>query len=257
MRTEDVKKSVYKMLKKIKKTTKLLLHTLGFDLKRFTPDNNPFLQLRKGIETFNIDLVLDIGANTGQFVSELRLIGYKNRVVSFEPLSGAYKELTQQAKGDSQWLVHPQSAIGDFDGEIEINIAGNSVSSSILPMLESHAAAAVDSVYLAKEKVPIYRLDSIASNYLTGKENLLIKIDTQGFEWQVLDGAKETLQFARGVLCELSLVPLYEGGKLWLEMIERLNSEGFTLWAIQKGFTDPRDGRTLQVDAIFFRLDEK
>ncbi len=78
-------------------------------------------------------------------------------------------------------------------------------------MLESHAAAAVDSVYLAKEKVPIYRLDSIASNYLTGKENLLIKIDTQGFEWQVLDGAKETLQFARGVLCELSLVPLYEG----------------------------------------------
>jgi hypothetical protein len=70
-------------VKKIKKTTKLLLHTLGFDLKRFTPDNNPFLQLRKGIETFNIDLVLDIGANTGQFVSELRLIGYKNRVVSF------------------------------------------------------------------------------------------------------------------------------------------------------------------------------
>ena len=51
--------------------------------------------------------------------------------------------------------------------------------------------------------------------------------------------------------------PCYEGGKLWLEMIERLNSEGFTLWAIQKGFTDPRDGRTLQVDAIFFRLDEK
>ncbi len=148
------------MLKKIKKTIKLLVHTLGFDLQRFTPGNNPFLQLRKGIETFNIDLVLDIGANTGQFVSELRLIGYKHRVVSFEPLSDAYKELTQQAKGDSQWLVHPRSAIGDFDGEIEINIAGNSVSSSVLPMLDSHSLAAADSVYLAKEKVPIELLEN-------------------------------------------------------------------------------------------------
>jgi FkbM family methyltransferase len=243
------------MLKTLKRTVKSSIHAIGLDLHRFSPSQNPFLQLCQGMEKFSVDLVFDIGANTGQFVSELRLIGYKNRVISFEPLSDAYKELTQQAKRDSQWLVHPRSAIGDFNGEIEINIASNSVSSSVLPMLDS--LAAVNLIYIAKEKVPIYRLDSIASNYLTGKENLLIKIDTQGFEWQVLDGAKETLQFARGVLCELSLVPLYEGGKLWLEMIERLNSEGFTLWAIQKGFTDPRDGRTLQVDAIFFRLDEK
>jgi FkbM family methyltransferase len=245
---------MFKILKNIIKSS---IQALGFDIRRLTPDSNPFLQIRKGMEQFDIDLVFDIGANTGQFASELRLIGYKGRMVSFEPLSVAHRELMQKPNRDSQWQIHPRTAIGDFDGEIEINIAGNSVSSSVLPMLESHAAAAVDSVYLAKEKVPIYRLDSIASNYLTGKENLLIKIDTQGFEWQVLDGAKETLQFARGVLCELSLVPLYEGGKLWLEMIERLNSEGFTLWAIQKGFTDPRDGRTLQVDAIFFRLDEK
>lgn len=121
-------------------------------------------------------------------------------------------------------------------------------------MLEAHATAAVKSAYISTEKVAIARLDSIASNYLSGKENYFIKIDTQGFEWQVLDGARETLANAQGVLCELSLVPLYEGQRLWLEMIERLNSQGFSLWAIQKGFTDPRDGRTLQVDAIFFRL---
>ena len=58
----------------------------------------------------------------------------------------------------------------------------------------------------------------------------------------------------RGILCELSLVPLYESQRLWMDMIQRLESVGFTLWAIQKGFTDSRDGRILQIDAIFFRL---
>jgi predicted amino acid racemase len=69
----------------------------------------------------------------------------------------------------------------------------------------------------------------------------------------VLDGAAETLKRAHGVLLELSLVPLYEGQTLWLEMIQRMADQGFTLWSIQKGFTDPRTGRSLQVDGIFLR----
>lgn len=76
------------------------------------------------MEQFGIDLVFDIGANTGQFASELRLIGYKGRMVSFEPLSVAHRELMQKPNRDSQWQIHPRTAIGDFDGEIEINIAG-------------------------------------------------------------------------------------------------------------------------------------
>lgn len=242
------------MLEILKRTVKSSIQAIGLDLHRLSPSQNPFFQLRKGLEKFSVDLVFDIGANTGQFATELRSIGYKGRIVSFEPLSDAHKKLNQEADRVSWWQVHPKIAIGDFDGEIEINVAGNSVSSSVLPMLEAHATAAVKSAYISTDKVAIARLDSIASNYLSGKENYFIKIDTQGFEWQVLDGAQETLANAQGVLCELSLVPLYEGQRLWLEMIERLNSQGFSLWAIQKGFTDPRDGRTLQVDAIFFRL---
>ena len=121
-------------------------------------------------------------------------------------------------------------------------------------MLEAHTKAALGSAYVNKEKVRISRLDSIVPNYTGGKENILLKIDTQGFEWQVLDGAEETLSKCQGVLCELSLVPLYEGQRLWLEVIERLNSMGFTLWTIQSGFIDSQNGRTLQVDAMFFRL---
>jgi hypothetical protein len=88
---------------------------------------------------------------------------------------------------------------------------------------------------------------------LRDAERYFIKIDTQGFEWQVLEGASETLKNATGVLCELSLVPLYEGQRLWLEIVERLKLEGFTLWSLQQVFCDKRSGRSLQVDAIFFK----
>jgi FkbM family methyltransferase len=237
----------------LKNIIKSLVFKTGFDLHRLTSTSNPNFQLLKGIDRFGIDLVFDIGANTGQFASELRTVGYRGRMVSFEPLSEAHKVLTEVSAGDLDWTIHRRGAIGDIDGEVEINIAGNSVSSSLLPMLDSHLSAAEDSAYIGSELVPINRLDSVAPNYIQESDRYFIKIDTQGFEWQVLDGGLDTLAKAQGVLCELSLTPLYEGQRLWLEMLQRLKAEGFTLWSIQKGFTDPRDGRTLQIDAIFFR----
>jgi hypothetical protein len=136
---------------------------------------------------------------------------------------------------------------------VEINIAGNSVSSSILPMLESHKAAAPASVYMGKETVAIQTLDAVAPQYLRNAQAPFLKIDTQGFEWEVLNGARDTLPNIRGLLLELTLSPLYGGQHLWRETIERLEAEGFSLWALQPGFTDPINGRTLQVDGMFFR----
>ncbi len=237
-----------------KKIIRKIIHSLGFDLHRLTPSSNPAFQLLKALNRFDIDMVLDVGANVGQFASELRSIGYKGNLVSFEPLSAAHMALSEAAGRDPKWRVHPRCAIGDHDGEIEINIAGNSVSSSVLPMTKLHSSADKGSAYVGVENVPLRRLDSVAPAYLAKSRQPFLKIDTQGFEWQVLDGAVATLPKIHGILCELSLVPLYEGQRLWMDMIQRLESEGFTLWSIQKGFTDPRDGRTLQVDAIFFRL---
>jgi len=103
------------------------------------------------------------------------------------------------------------------------------------------------------------RLDELLQTYLSTRRaaSYFIKIDTQGFEWQVLDGASEALKNAKGVLCELSLAPLYEGQRLWRDIVDRLEGEGFTLWALLKGFTDNRKGRSLQVDAVFLRVDDK
>jgi len=238
----------------LKRFIKALIHATGFELHRLTASSNPAFQLLKALNRFEVDLVLDVGANAGQFASELRLVGYRGNLVSFEPLSAAHKALSEVAGRDPKWRVHPRGAIGDYDGEIEINISGNSVSSSVLPMTELCSSAAKGSAYMGIESTPLRRLDSVAPEYLAKSRRPFLKIDTQGFEWQVLDGARETLPHVQGVHCELSLVTLYDGQHLWEEMIERLRQEGFTLWSIQKGFTDPRDGRTLQVDASFFRL---
>lgn len=235
---------------------KSLIRRCGFDLHRLSPTGNPAFQLLQGLQKFHVDLVLDIGANTGQFVQEMRSVGYAGKVVSFEPLSDAHLQLTRNASSDGKWQIHDRGAIGDTEGVIKINIAGNSQSSSILPMMDAHSSAAVDSAYIASETTPIRTLDTVAPSYLNAAKNLFIKIDTQGYEWQVLNGGPETLKLARGLLLELSLLPLYDGQRLWRQIIDRLESEGFTLWALQKGFTDPRDGRTLQMDAIFFRLDD-
>lgn len=235
------------------KTAHKLINFLGYDLRRLTTGSNKSLQLIKAFNRFKVDTVIDVGANKGQFASELRSFGYKDRIISFEPLSSAYAELKKNSLRDSLWTIHTRCAIGDFDGEIKINISGNSVSSSLLPMLDTHSSAAIGSAYVNSEDASIFKLDTIAPPYIKESRNTFLKIDTQGYEWQVLDGALDVLPNVCGVLCELSLIPLYEGQSLWLDIIQRLENDGFTLWALQNGFTDPRDGRSLQVDAIFFR----
>jgi FkbM family methyltransferase len=241
----------------VKRFTKNTIRRLGWDVHRFSLLEYPAHQVLQSLERVGADLIFDIGANSGQFAKDMRAVGYKGEIISFEPLHNAHRELSIAAFGETKWRVHPRCAIGDFDGEIEINVAANSVSSSVLPMLDSHSAAAVDSSYIGSERVPISKLDTIASTYLKpgSRHRYILKIDTQGFEWQVLDGASQTLKTAQGVICELSLVPLYKGQRLWREIVDRLEGEGFALWAVQRGFTDLRDGRSLQIDAVFLRAD--
>jgi FkbM family methyltransferase len=211
------------------------------------------MNLVSTLQVFGIDCVLDIGANQGQFASGIRRCGYAGRIISFEPLTSAHKALLSASAGDALWEIYPRCALGERTGEAEINIAGNSESSSMLPMLEAHRRAAPQSAYLGKEVVKVRTLDEVAAPYLEDARAVFLKIDTQGFEWQVLDGARATLPHVKGILVELSLLPLYEGQHLWREVIARLETEGYTLWALKPVFSDMASGRTLQMDGIFYR----
>lgn len=239
-------------MSELKKRVKTLLKKIRIG-RRGSTAKRAARQLLQGFDRCGVDFVFDVGANTGQFAQQIRAAGFSGRIVSFEPLSDAHQKLRQASSRDALWSVHDRCALGDSDGSAVIHIAGNSVSSSLMTMSRTHAEAAPGSAYVGQETVPVWRLDSLATPYLASASRPFLKIDTQGFEWQVLAGARDTLPELEGVLCELSLVELYEGQHLWREMIDRLESAGFTLWGLQPAFMD-RYGRNLQVDAIFFRV---
>ena len=240
----------------LKKTIKKLSRSLGIDLKRYNVQTSEDARMQQLLDYHKIDLVLDVGANVGQYAKSLRDLGYSGRIVSFEPLSSAYSQLKTASKKDLLWEIAPQTAIGNQEGEIIINIAGNSYSSSALPMLDAHVQSAPESAYSGSETVKLSRLDTLAKDYITSEtKSIFLKIDVQGLEKQVIEGATAILPPIKGIKLELSLVPLYEGQVLFKEMIDIVEKLGYELYGIEPGFTAEKTGRMLQMDGIFFKPD--
>lgn len=239
-----------------KKIIKKLARSLGVDLKRYNVQTSEAAKMQRLLAYHNIDLVFDVGANIGQYAKLLRELGYSGRIVSFEPLSSAYSQLKAVSKKDPLWEIAPQTAIGNQEGEIVINIAGNSYSSSALPMLDAHLESAPESAYSGSETVKLSRLDTLAKDYIKSEtKSIFLKIDVQGLEKQVLEGATAILPLVKGIKLELSLVPLYEGQVLFKEMIDIIEKLGYELYGIEPGFTAEKTGRVLQMDGIFFKPD--
>ena len=171
----------------MKNAIRKLLHQLGVDLRAYSSSEHA--RIRKLLDHHQIDLVLDVGANTGQYFKFLRTAGYYGRVVSFEPLSSAYSQLIKMSKKDTRWEIASRTAIGNLEGEISINIASNSQSSSLLQMLDRHKETFPESAYVGSETVQITKLDCIAPHYLADNKRVFLKLDVQGYEQQVLEGA--------------------------------------------------------------------
>jgi FkbM family methyltransferase len=220
-------------------------HAMGYDIHRTHEDRATALFSQLGI-----DLLLDVGANKGQYARALRISGYKGDILSFEPLRAAHTRLLALAGNDPNWTIADRMAVGDRSCEVEINVAGNSASSSILPMLDAHLAAAPHSRYIAKEMVPLRRLDDVLESKVDGRK-IFLKLDVQGFEGCVLNGAEQILAKALALQIEMSLVPLYQGELLMPEMCQLLRGKGFEVWDLQPGLRDLATGRLLQVDAVF------
>ena len=242
----------------MKSSAKDLLRSLaeafGLEVGKTSVYTSPKRRHQLLLSQLHIDLVVDVGANTGQFAHQCRAAGYKGEIISFEPSAAAHASLLQSAASDPLWNVADRMALGASDGEIEINIAANSYSSSILPMLDSHLSAAPASRYLHKEKVPIRRLDNVLLPLRRSIDrNIFLKLDVQGYESQVLAGATQLLAHTLAVQLEMSLVPLYEGEVLMPEKCAALTGSGFERWDIEPSFRNPTTGRLLQVDGIFKR----
>jgi hypothetical protein len=118
-------------------------------------------------------------------------------------------------------------------------------------MLTAHQRAAPDSAYVQTETIALNPLDEVCP--LVPEDRLLLKVDVQGYEKNVLDGASRVLKHCRAIIVEMSLVPLYDGQSLALELWEYLMSLGFHACYFTPGFRDPRSGRMLQMDGVFVR----
>ncbi len=232
-----------------------LLRRFGRDLTDYPKPH--WQQLKSLLDHFGITLVLDVGANVGQYAGYLRDAGYRGRIVSFEPLSDAHETLTRRAAGDARWTVAPRMALGAEAGEIEINVSNDSDMSSFLPMRGEILQVSPTSRTVAREQVRVATLDAVFADYARDADRVLLKIDTQGYERPVLEGAERALARIEGVQLELSLVPLYDGETTWLAMIDYLERRGFEPRLIIPGYFDRHLVRLLQVDGVFFRAGAK
>ena len=197
-----------------------------------------------------VDLVLDVGAADGGFARELRSFGYTGDIVSFEPRRAAHATLAAGAAADARWSTRAV-ALGEEPGRAHINVASNETSSSLLPLGREHVAAAPQVAYVGTEEIDVSTLDAEALDLVAGRAAVL-KVDTQGFERQVLAGGPGVVDAIVGLQLELSFTPMYDGGMLVDEAISWAYDHGFTLVVVEQGFASP-DGRVLQADGFFLR----
>lgn len=228
-----------------------ILNKVGIDIVRFP---NVELKRRKAfLEYHQINKVLDVGANVGNYGLTLRNIGFKGHIISFEPLNDTYRILEKKSKNDIKWNTY-NIALGNFDGESEINIANNIDSSSLLDMLPAHLNSAPQSKYIGKQKIIVKKLDDIFNEICKSDDRIYLKIDTQGFEKQILEGADLALKNITGIQIELSMIQLYKDSLTYFEMIDFLKKYNFELQIIEPGFSDKTTGQLLQFDGIFLKV---
>jgi FkbM family methyltransferase len=228
--------------------------SLGWDVRRVGYPSSEDVLLKQFLTVARPTVVFDVGANVGQYGLLLRKCGFGGRIVSFEAIASVHARLSVLAARDHDWLVAPCCALGRKTSESNINVAANSVSSSLLPMRDAHLRASPDSAYVAREAVRVERLDDVAEPLLPKDGRLLLKVDTQGYEEEVLAGAHRVLKNVSAMQLELSVAPLYQGAPDVRRILELCDDLGFQLHGLIPGFFEEKTGRLLQMDGLFLRV---
>jgi len=232
----------------VKRAIKKLLALAGLDVRRIDPAEGNWGWL----EPFSIRTVVDVGASTGLFVSEIRRPLPQAQIYCFEPLADCCQVLRRRFAGDGR-LEAFECALGETDGAVPMHRSEFSYSSSLLPMARLHTDVFPHTAKCRMETVQIRTLDGMMADR-SWRENLLVKIDVQGTEDRVIRGGARTIERAAVVIVETSFAELYEGQSLFGAVYDLLRDLGFQYagpWGRLR--RNPADGRVLQADAIFLR----
>ena len=227
----------------MKALVKRALATFRIEAKRIP--KNRF----RWLHAMDINTVLDIGANTGQFASMMHRILPQSDIYSFEPLADCFERLEKEMAHIKQFRAF-QCALGDEDDEVEMHRSAFSPSSSLLSMKQLHARLFPFTAKTWLERVPVRKLDGIVAS-LGLRDNLLIKIDVQGYEDRVIRGGKDTVSRAKVLIVETSFQTLYDSQILFDSIYEMLKKLGFRYTGNMDQLNNPLDGSVLQCDAVF------
>lgn len=225
----------------------------GFDVAPFPGAADHWPRIVALLRAHDVSLVLDVGANVGQYGQALRNNGYRGRIVSFEPVAAAHAALCALTRDDDAWTVAPRAAIGAAPGEIEINVSPESDMSSALPMTALAEERLKSSRSHGTETVPVVTLADAIATHAASEDRVFVKSDTQGYEDKVLDGLGTAVLRVAGIQVELSLQPIYEGQPDHLAVTGRLAALGFTPHLVIPGYWSRHYGRMLEYDVVCFR----
>lgn len=181
------------------------------------------------IESRAIDTVIDVGANVGQFGESLREGGYSGKILSFEPTRAAFETLAKKAAADSRWEVR-NCGVGDAPGTATLHASRLSVFNSILELSDVAGLHDDRMAIDHTEQISIVTLDEVAQNI---RGNILLKIDTQGYERNVMEGARQTIRRVAGILMELPVIHTYKGEWHFHEAMKYMFDLGFVPAQIQ------------------------
>jgi FkbM family methyltransferase len=216
------------------------------------------------IETQNINCVLDVGANEGQFGQLVRLLGYHGRIVSFEPSPVSFQKLNQLASRDDSWQTR-QVGLAAKPGTAELYMHGASVFDSLHPSLlrRTELPDVIEAARgYANTRTSTVTLSTLADEYenaVAGISNprVLLKSDTQGHDLDVIKGAQGLPKHVVAILVELSVQPIYEDQPCMTQVIDRLKEEDFI--PILFGPVTPLFDklRVVEFDGVFVRQHKK
>ncbi len=232
-----------------RKIIKKPLNALGLDIVRYNPRYKlgDFIPLG----AYDINTVIDVGAHKGEFARMMRKALPGAQIISFEPLAEAYQELESSMKTDANFKAF-NFALGERDGRVEMHKNEWTQSSSLLPMAELHKQVFTNTRNETSEEIEIRRLDDVLRG-VTLKPEILVKLDTQGYEDKVILGGGEIISQARLMVVETSFETLYEGQPLFDDIYQLLRARNFSYAGNSYQLLSPVDGTIMQVDAVFIR----
>lgn len=210
--------------------------------------------LRKIFRLNQVNCVIDVGANVGQFASMVRSIGFNGRILSIEPCAESYAVLQAKAADVANWKTM-NIALGEADEERSLNIFGANDLNSFLKPTSNMNENILNSQIIRTQPVTVRRLDNIFKEITEGisQPRVFLKLDTQGFDLQAVKGAANSLSSIVGIQSELSLIPLYEGIPDYLEALSFYRDLGFQPTGVFPVEFERQTGHILELDVILTR----